>query len=150
MGSVVYNIAKGNWMKATLDMDAASNVRARLLNDTTSAHTDIDADTVGNIGTLGECTDDNGYSPQTLGSPTVTVNDASDFAYFTSTSPVTFSLDGDGANDIRGMLLVDHVDGGNNDIPIAFIEFLGQPIPKEVTSIDVTMPSNGWIQITAP
>jgi len=146
MASVVYNIAKANWMKADMDMDAASNVRARLCMSNTTAHTDIDADTVGNITTLDE-SDDSSYAVQTLASPTVTVDDTGDTGTFTSTSPITFTLSGNGTRDYRGMLLVDFVDGTGNDIPIAFIEFSGQPFPKEATSIAVNIPGNGWVQI---
>jgi len=147
MASVVYNIAKGNWMKGTLDMDAASNIRARLCMSNTTADTEIDADTVGGITTLDE-SDDGSYAAQTLASLSVDIDDTNDQAEFKSSSPISFTLAGDGTRDYQGMLLVDNVDGGTGDIPIAFIEFNGQPIAKEVTKIDVTMPTDGWLKIS--
>lgn len=147
MASVVYNIAKTNWMKGTLDMDAASNIRARLCMVTTTADTEIDEDTWGGLTTDGE-SDDGSYAAQTLTSLSVVTDDPNDQAEFQSATPISFTLAGDAASDYQGMLLVDYVDGGDGDIPIAFIEFNGQPIAKEVTKIDVTMPSAGWIKIS--
>lgn len=146
MASVIYNIAKQKWMKADLDMDLASNIRARLCMTNTTADTDIDADTVGGITTLDE-SDDGSYGQQTLTTLAVNVDDTNDRADFSS-DDVTFTLAGNGTRDYQGMLLVDNVDGGTGDIPVAFIEFTGQPIPKEVTSIVVSAPATGWIRIT--
>ena len=146
MASIVHNIAKVNWMKATLDMDAASNIRARLLMTTTTIDTEKTKTTIGGFTTKGE-SDDTSYSQQTLTSTSVVKDDTNHQAEFTSAN-VTFNLAGNAANDYVGHVLVDNVDGGNGDIPVCFNEFQGQPIPKEVTQLTVTVPTDGWVKIT--
>jgi len=144
MASVVYNIAKSGWMNGTIDMDT-DDIRARLCSTGTTADTAIDEDTVATI-TMDE-SDDTSYAAQALAGESVVTDDTDDQAEFQSTSPIVFTLAGDGTTDYQGMLIVKYVDGGNGDIPLFFNEFTGQPIAKEVTSLSVTMPSAGWCKI---
>jgi hypothetical protein len=147
MASVVYNEFKRANAAGEIDLNA-DDIRCRLLMTNTTCDTqNAGITTVGGFTTLDEC-DATGYSAQALANEAVNKDDANSRAEFDSDNVSFAGLSGDATRDYQGVLLVKYVDGGSNDIPIAFIEFANQPLAKEATQVDVPWNAEGILQLS--
>ena len=153
MASAKFNIAKKMLLDASLDL-AADTIKALLVMTNTTADTDIDADTVGAIGTLDEF-DGSGYTAghgnsgrKTL-ALTAAVDDTNDRGELTEDAgSTTWSSISAGTRDIQGVLLIREGTSDDTDaIPIGFFEFSSAYTPNG-GDLTVNWDSEGVFQVS--
>lgn len=125
-----------------------SDLRAILVMTNTTADTERDKATVGGFTTLDEF-DGSGYSRPTLSMSASAENnsthlswtDAADFTFGTTVGP--------GTRQAQGYVIVKNVNGGANDIPIAFVDSGGFPFAGGGGAVNVTVDVAGLLQVAA-
>lgn len=123
MPNATYNIFKHQVGLAQVDF-STGDFRVALLMSNTTAEADIDADTVGAIGTLDEF-DGTGYTAgvgTALTGISFNLDDVNDLAFFDADDTAYTGL-GPGSRQIVGALLLEFAVSFGASMPIAYIEF---------------------------
>jgi len=149
MASLVYNEFKRASASGEIDLAGGDDIRARLLMTNTTCDTENTA--IVNISdfTTVDTSDATGYADVALANEAVNKDDINTRAEFDADNISFSGLSGDATRDYQGVLLYKYVDGTDaNDIPIAFIEFVNQPLAKEATQVDVPWDAQGILQLS--
>lgn len=149
MSSFWYDNAKLLLGKADLDFDTLT-LNFRLLSTNTTADTEKDKTTVGGFTTLDHY-DGSGYSIYEAAAAqglAIAVDNANNRAEIDLDDFTFGATVGAGTRNAQGMLICKKVDGGNSDIPIAWVDTGGFPFNGNGGAINVTVNAQGMLQIT--
>lgn len=141
MASLVANIGKTGIANGNIDF-LTDTIRAALLDNTTTADTDPDADNLGAYATLGRIA---GTTDQTLASKAITTNDTNDRAEIDAADIAFTAVPG--GSTAQGVLIFKFVTNDAGSTPIAFLEF-ASPITTNGGDINVAFAATGLLHLT--
>ena len=145
MASLVQNNFKRGLLEGEIDL-ATDDIRAILCMTNTTCDTEDEIATVSAFAILDEC-DATGYARIDMAGLTVTQDNPNNRAEFDANDLSFTGLGGDGTRDYQGVLIYKHVTNDADSIPLFFVEFTNQPLPKEASQVDVPWNSEGIYQL---
>lgn len=129
-----------DWEAATIDAD--------LVMTNTTADTETEAATIGDITTIDIC-DATGCTRQDVTSPSVSADDVDNEMVWTCDNLVFTGLSGDATRDIQGVIFRYYVDGSTGDLFMLFDDFTAD-VTSAATQITVPAPAEGFLNIGQP
>lgn len=147
MASLVQNNFKRALGAGEIDLTAGDDIRAVLVMTDTTVDTEDEEVLMDGFTTLDEC-DATGYARQALAAEAMTTDNPNNRGEFDASDISFAGLSGDATRDYLGVLIYKHVNDDTDSIPLFFVEFSNQPLPKEASQVDVPWNAEGILQIT--